>query len=51
MVRQDREWSPLLIEHENLDDKIYTRLKGMIADGSWRRDSGSCRRSWRGTWG
>ena len=33
MVRQDRNTSPLLIEHENLDDKIYARLKGMIADG------------------
>ena len=33
MVRQDRKSSPLLIEHENLDDKIYARLKGMIADG------------------
>jgi GntR family transcriptional regulator, rspAB operon transcriptional repressor len=25
--------APLLIEHENLDDKIYARLKRMIADG------------------
>jgi len=33
MVRQDRKSSPLLIEHENLDDKIYARLKGMIAEG------------------
>jgi DNA-binding GntR family transcriptional regulator len=33
MVRQDRNPSPLLIEHENLDDKIYARLKRMIADG------------------
>jgi DNA-binding GntR family transcriptional regulator len=33
MVRQDRKTSPLLIEHENLDDKIYARLKRMIADG------------------
>ena len=33
MVRQDRNTSPLLIEHENLDDKIYARLKRMIADG------------------
>jgi DNA-binding GntR family transcriptional regulator len=33
MARQDRNTSPLLIEHENLDDKIYTRLKRMIADG------------------
>jgi DNA-binding GntR family transcriptional regulator len=33
MVRQDRKSSPLLIEHENLDDKIYARLKRMIADG------------------
>jgi DNA-binding GntR family transcriptional regulator len=32
MVRQDRKTSPLLIEHENLDDKIYARLKRMIAD-------------------
>ena len=24
---------PLLIKHENLDDKIYARLKRMIADG------------------
>jgi len=32
MVRQDRNTSPLLIEHENLDDKIYTRLKRMIAE-------------------
>lgn len=32
MVRQDRKSSPLLIEHENLDDKIYARLKGMIAE-------------------
>jgi len=34
MLTQDRERSPLLIEHENLDDKIYNRLKGMIADGA-----------------
>ncbi len=33
MVRKDRNTSPLLIEHENLDDKIYARLKRMIADG------------------
>jgi DNA-binding GntR family transcriptional regulator len=33
MVRQERALSPLLIEHENLDDKIYARLKRMIADG------------------
>lgn len=33
MVRQDRIPSPLLIEHENLDDKIYARLKRMIAEG------------------
>jgi DNA-binding GntR family transcriptional regulator len=33
MVRQDRKPSPLLIEHENLDDKIYSRLKRMIAEG------------------
>ena len=33
MVRQNRNTSPLLIEHENLDDKIYARLKRMIADG------------------
>jgi DNA-binding GntR family transcriptional regulator len=33
MVGQDRKTNPLLIEHENLDDKIYARLKGMIADG------------------
>jgi len=32
-VRQDRKPSPLLIEHENLDDKIYARLKRMIAEG------------------
>jgi DNA-binding GntR family transcriptional regulator len=34
MVRHDRKSSPLLIEHENLDDKIYARLKGLIADGA-----------------
>jgi len=34
MPAQDRERSPLLIEHENLDDKIYARLKGLIADGT-----------------
>jgi len=33
MVRQDRKPSPLRIEHENLDDKIYNRLKQMIAEG------------------
>ena len=33
MLRQDRKSSPLLIEHENLDDKIYARLKRLIADG------------------
>jgi DNA-binding GntR family transcriptional regulator len=33
MVRQNRTSKPLLIEHENLDDKIYARLKRMIADG------------------
>ena len=33
MERQDRKPSPLLIEHENLDDKIYARLKRMIAEG------------------
>jgi DNA-binding GntR family transcriptional regulator len=32
MPEQDRSPSPLLIEHENLDDKIYARLKRMIAD-------------------
>jgi DNA-binding GntR family transcriptional regulator len=34
MVGRDRKTSPLLIEHENLDDKIYARLKRMIADGA-----------------
>jgi DNA-binding GntR family transcriptional regulator len=33
MVRQERNPSPLLIEHENLDDKIYARLKRMVAEG------------------
>lgn len=33
MVGQERQANPLLIEHENLDDKIYARLKLMIADG------------------
>ena len=33
MVRQAVKSNPLLIEHENLDDKIYARLKQMIADG------------------
>lgn len=33
MVRQERQVSPLLIEHENLDDKIYNRLKQMISEG------------------
>ena len=39
MARQSKTDSPkgerasLLIEHENLDDKIYARLKRMIADG------------------
>jgi DNA-binding GntR family transcriptional regulator len=33
MVRQAEKSNPLLIEHENLDDKIYARLKQMIADG------------------
>lgn len=32
MLEQGRPPSPLLIEHENLDDKIYARLKRMIAD-------------------
>jgi DNA-binding GntR family transcriptional regulator len=32
MMRQDRTPSPLLIEHENLDDKIYNQLKIMIAE-------------------
>src|SRR5512147_1121588 len=34
MPAQKRERSPLLIEHENLDDKIYARLKALIADGT-----------------
>ena len=39
VARQSKTASPrgervsLLIEHENLDDKIYARLKRMIADG------------------
>jgi GntR family transcriptional regulator, rspAB operon transcriptional repressor len=34
MPAHERERSPLLIEHENLDDKIYARLKALIADGT-----------------
>lgn len=34
MPAQERGRSPLLIEHENLDDKIYARLKALIADGT-----------------
>ncbi len=34
MPAQDRERSSLRIEHENLDDKIYARLKVLIADGA-----------------
>jgi DNA-binding GntR family transcriptional regulator len=34
VVTRGGERSPLRIEHENLDDKIYARLKGMIADGA-----------------
>lgn len=33
MMRQEGKSSSLLIQHENLDDKIYARLKQMIADG------------------
>lgn len=33
MARQDRKPRSLLIEHANLDDKIYARLKRMIAEG------------------
>lgn len=33
MVGQDRTIGGLRIEHQNLDDKIYSRLKRMIAEG------------------
>ncbi len=33
MVERHRKPNPLLIEHANLDEKIYARLKRMIADG------------------
>jgi DNA-binding GntR family transcriptional regulator len=34
MPEQDRKRNPFLIEHANLDDKIYARVKALIADGA-----------------